>query len=63
MLHWCNSIVTEVDMSKGNPAIRIPEPLVPVVRLIIDTYNAKTKDTQNEVANEFLAKLETKDNG
>lgn len=50
-------------MSKGNPAMRIPEPLVPVVRLIIDTYNAKTKDTQNEVASEFLAKLEAKSNG
>lgn len=50
-------------MSKGNPAIRIPEPLVPVVRLIIDRYNAKTKDTQNEVANEFLTKLEAVDNG
>ncbi len=50
-------------MSKGNPAIRIPEPLVPVVRLMLDKYNAKTKDTQNEVANEFMAKLEAQDNG
>jgi hypothetical protein len=63
VLHWCNSIVTEVDMSKGNPAIRIPEPLVPVVRLIIDRYNASVKETQNEVASEFLAKLEGNDNG
>lgn len=63
MLHWCNSIVTEVDMSKGNPAIRIPEPLVPVVRMMLDRYNAKTKDTQNEVANEFLAKLGADNNG
>lgn len=50
-------------MSKGNPAIRIPEPLVPVVRLIIDRYNASVKETQNEVANDFLTKLEATDNG
>ncbi len=50
-------------MSKGNPAIRIPEPLVPVVRLMLDRYNAKTRDTQMEVATDFLAKLEATDNG
>ena len=50
-------------MSKGNPAIRIPEPLIPVVRLIIERYNASVKETQNEVANEFMAKLEADGNG
>lgn len=63
MIHCCNSIVTVIDMSKGNPAIRIPEPLVPVVRLMLDRYNAKTRDTQMEVATDFLAKLEATDNG
>ncbi len=63
MLHWCNSIVTEVDMSKGNPAIRIPEPLVPVVRLIIDKYNAEVKTTQGKVAEDLMSRVEAMDNG
>ncbi|MFN7394209.1 MAG: hypothetical protein ACK5U6_17460 [Pseudanabaena sp.] len=50
-------------MSKGNPAIRIPEPLVPVVRLIIDKYNAEVKTTQGKVAEDLMSRVEAMDNG
>ena len=50
-------------MSRGNPAMRIPEPLVPVVKAIIERYNASVKDTQNEVAKELMSKLEELNNG
>ena len=50
-------------MSKGNPAIRIPEPLVPVVRLMLEKYNNEVKETQGKVANDLMARLEAKDNG
>ena len=63
MLHLCSSNVAGVDMSRGNPAMRIPEPLVPVVKAIIGRYNASVKDTQNEVAKELMSKLEELNNG
>ena len=50
-------------MSKGNPAIRIPEPLIPVVRLMIERYNASVKETQSQVANEFMTRLGADSNG
>jgi hypothetical protein len=50
-------------MSKGNPAMRIPEPLIPVVRLIIDRYNAEVTSTQAQVASDLLARLEAMNNG
>lgn len=43
--------------------MRIPEPLVPVVRLIIDKYNAEVRTTQGKVADELLARLEVLNNG
>lgn len=50
-------------MSKGNPAIRVPEPLLPVVRLIIERYNSEVSTTQANVASEMLARLEAMNNG
>jgi len=41
--------------------MRIPEPLVPVVKLIIERYNASVKSTQSEVADELMSKLEAMD--
>ena len=43
--------------------MRIPEPLIPVVRLIIDRYNAEVTSTQAQVASELLARLEAMKNG
>ncbi len=50
-------------MGKGNPAIRVPEPLIPVVRLIIEKYNAKVSKTQAQVADDILEKLEAMNDG